>query len=202
MGGGCGGLGPLCSEVGYVLILQQLTAKVFPWSCDGRPWQRAPPNHRGDTTTTANMATVAPPPSKRQRREEIERTTTQQDVAPLLATDLGSFKANFVDSDGNQMADVIEINFGDATEKNVSTLLNTLLGRVCFPDPSRGIDHPNRKPLGPRRLHPLPLPYPHPGQRRYHRPVSDRFTGAASEARSYQPLRVCLEMLLRYGSLG
>jgi hypothetical protein len=77
------------------------------------------------------MATVAPPPSKRQRREEIERTVTQQDVAPLLATDLGSFKANFVDSDGNQMADVIEINFADATEKNVSTLLNTLLERVC-----------------------------------------------------------------------
>ncbi|KAK4044343.1 ribosome assembly protein 4 [Parachaetomium inaequale] len=63
------------------------------------------------------------------RREEIERTVTQQDVAPLLATDLGSFKANFVDSDGNQMADVIEINFADATEKNVSTLLNTLLER-------------------------------------------------------------------------
>lgn len=78
------------------------------------------------------MATVAPPPSKRQRREEIERTQTQQDVAPLLATDLGSFKANFVDSDGNQMADVIEINFADATEKNVSALLNTLLGRVCW----------------------------------------------------------------------
>jgi ribosome assembly protein 4 len=77
------------------------------------------------------MATVLPPPSKRQRREEIERTQTQQDVAPLLATDLGSFKANFVDSDGNQMADVIEINFSDATEKNVSTLLNTLLERVC-----------------------------------------------------------------------
>ncbi|KAK4183125.1 WD40-repeat-containing domain protein [Podospora australis] len=75
------------------------------------------------------MATVAPPPSKRQKREVIERTTTQQDVAPLLATDLGSFKANFVDSDGKQMADVIEINFADASEKNISTLLNTLLGR-------------------------------------------------------------------------
>lgn len=82
-----------------------------------------------------NMATVLPPPSKRQRREDIERTQTQQDVAPLLATDLGSFKANFVDSDGNQMADVIEINFGDATERNVSTLLNTLLGRVWVPRP-------------------------------------------------------------------
>jgi ribosome assembly protein 4 len=75
------------------------------------------------------MSTVLPPPSKRQRREEIERTQTQQDVAPLLATDLGSFKAEFVDSDGNQMTDVIEVNFADATEKNISVLLNTLLGR-------------------------------------------------------------------------
>ncbi|KAK1829988.1 WD40-repeat-containing domain protein [Podospora conica] len=75
------------------------------------------------------MATVLPPPPKRQRREEIERTQVQQDVSPLLATDLGSFKANFVDGDGNQMTDVIEINFADATEKNVSMLLNTLLGR-------------------------------------------------------------------------
>ena len=82
---------------------------------------------------TPNMATVLPPPSKRQRREDIERTQIQQDVAPLLATDLGSFKANFVDGDGNQLADVIEINFADATEKNVSTLLNTLLERVCAP---------------------------------------------------------------------
>ncbi|KAK3497411.1 WD40-repeat-containing domain protein [Neurospora hispaniola] len=75
------------------------------------------------------MATVLPPPSKRQKREEIERTTTQLDVAPILAPELGSFKANFVDSDGNQMTDVIEINFADATEKNISVLLNTLLER-------------------------------------------------------------------------
>jgi len=78
------------------------------------------------------MATAAPPPSKRQKREQIERTQTQQDVTPILATDLGSFKAHFVDSDGNQLADVIEINFADASEKNVSVLLNTLLERVRF----------------------------------------------------------------------
>jgi len=77
------------------------------------------------------MTTVLPPPSKRQRREELERTRTQQDVTPLLATELGSFKAEFVDSDGNQMTDVIEVNFSDASEKNISVLLNTLLGRVC-----------------------------------------------------------------------
>ncbi|KAK3393346.1 WD40-repeat-containing domain protein [Podospora didyma] len=75
------------------------------------------------------MATVIPPPSKRQRREELERTQNQKDVAPLLADELGSFKARFIDSDGNQMTDVIEINFADASEKNVSVLLNTLLER-------------------------------------------------------------------------
>ncbi|KAK4129097.1 WD40 repeat-like protein [Parathielavia appendiculata] len=95
-------------------------------SADGSDYYSEKKHYRG---RIRKMATVAPPPSKRQKREEIERTQTQQDVAPLLATDLGSFKANFVDSDGNQMADVIEINFADATEKNVSTLLNTLLGR-------------------------------------------------------------------------
>ncbi|SPQ18463.1 ccdd4571-0151-4a36-b04b-ff79eefb099c [Thermothielavioides terrestris] len=75
------------------------------------------------------MATTLPPPSKRVRREEIERTQTQQDVAPLLARDRGSFKAHFVDSDGNEMAGVVDINFADATEKNVSALLNQMLGR-------------------------------------------------------------------------
>ena len=123
------------------------------WGCDSaaahrqnfptvlQPQQPLPPPGLQDLATpkhptshnTPNMATVLPPPSKRQRREDIERTQTQQDVAPLLATDLGSFKANFVDGDGNQLADVIEINFADATEKNVSTLLNTLLERVCAP---------------------------------------------------------------------
>jgi ribosome assembly protein 4 len=76
------------------------------------------------------MATVLPPPSKRQRREELERSQIQQDVTDVAAADLGSFKARFVDGDGNQMTDVVEIPLADATEKNVSLLLNTLLGRV------------------------------------------------------------------------
>ena len=76
------------------------------------------------------MATVAPPPSKRQRRENLERSQVQQDVTATDSKDFGSFKARFVDSDGNQMAGVVEIPVADATEKNVSLLLNTLLGRV------------------------------------------------------------------------
>jgi ribosome assembly protein 4 len=75
------------------------------------------------------MATVVPPPSKRQRREGIERTKVQQDVAAVLAPDTGSFRARFIDGDGAQLADTIEVPLADASEKNVSLLLNTLLGR-------------------------------------------------------------------------
>ena len=76
------------------------------------------------------MATVLPPPSKRQKREALERTQTQQDVSAPTTTETGSFKAQFVDGEGNQLADVIEIPLADASEKNISLLLNTLLGRV------------------------------------------------------------------------
>ncbi len=75
------------------------------------------------------MATIVPPPPKRQRREAIERTKVQQDVTALLPPDHGSFKARFVDADGQQMADIVEVPMADASEKNISLLLNTLLGR-------------------------------------------------------------------------
>ncbi|OAA61758.1 WD repeat protein [Niveomyces insectorum RCEF 264] len=75
------------------------------------------------------MATLVPPPPKRQRRAQIERTQIQQDITANLPPDHGSFKARFIDGDGKQMADVIEVPIADASEKNVSLLLNTLLGR-------------------------------------------------------------------------
>lgn len=75
------------------------------------------------------MATAVPPPSKRQRREHLERTTVQADINTLLPSDNGSFKARFIDDAGSQMTDVIEVPLADASEKNVSLLLNTLLGR-------------------------------------------------------------------------
>ncbi|KAK8114576.1 hypothetical protein PG999_006645 [Apiospora kogelbergensis] len=74
------------------------------------------------------MATIAPPPSKRQRREVLERSQVQADVTPA-PIEAGSFKARFIDSDSNQLAEVVEIPLADASEKNVSLLLNTLLGR-------------------------------------------------------------------------
>lgn len=74
------------------------------------------------------MATIVPPPSKRQRREDLERSRQQQDVT-AAAGPVGSFKARFVDSDGNQ-TEVVEIPLADASEKNLSLLFNTLLARV------------------------------------------------------------------------
>ena len=76
------------------------------------------------------MATLVPPPSKRQKREALERSKVQQDVTIQSQPELGSFKARFVDNDGGQMADVVEIPFAGANEKNISLLLNTLL--VCL----------------------------------------------------------------------
>ncbi|KAF5018201.1 hypothetical protein F66182_9828 [Fusarium sp. NRRL 66182] len=75
------------------------------------------------------MATIVPPPSKRQKREELERSHIQQDVTAIAAGPAGSFKARFLDGDGKQMADVIEVPLADASEKNLSLLLNTLLAR-------------------------------------------------------------------------
>jgi ribosome assembly protein 4 len=74
------------------------------------------------------MSTVLPPPSKRQRREALEKSQIQADVSPSSA-ETGSFKARFIDSDSKQLAEVVEIPLADASEKNVSLLLNTLLGR-------------------------------------------------------------------------
>ena len=84
------------------------------------------------------MSTAIPPPSKRQRREHLELTQTQQDVSAAATTEMGSFKARFVDGDGNQMADVIEIPLADASEKNISLLLNTLLARVSLGESKTG----------------------------------------------------------------
>ncbi|KAM5387976.1 hypothetical protein ACJA88_001236 [Fusarium oxysporum] len=75
------------------------------------------------------MATIVPPPSKRQKREELERSQIQQDVTAIASGPAGSFKARFLDGDGKQMADVIEVPLADASEKNLSLLLNTLLAR-------------------------------------------------------------------------
>lgn len=76
------------------------------------------------------MATVVPPPSKRQKRQDLERTVYQQDVTAATSGPEGSFKARFLDGDGNQMSDVVEVPLAHASEKNLSVLLNTMMERV------------------------------------------------------------------------
>lgn len=72
------------------------------------------------------MATVIPPPSKRQRREALERTQVQR-PDDSSSQPQGSFRVRFVDVDSQQLADIVEVSFSDATEKNMSQLLNALL---------------------------------------------------------------------------
>ncbi|KAK4212762.1 quinon protein alcohol dehydrogenase-like superfamily [Rhypophila decipiens] len=74
------------------------------------------------------MATVIPPPSKRQKRENLELSSTQQDVSEPTP-DAGSFRARILDDAGEPIIDAVEIQFADASEKNLSTLVNTYLGR-------------------------------------------------------------------------
>lgn len=89
------------------------------------------------------MSTVLPPPSKRQKRETLAKTQTQQDVTAVAPGLEGSFKARFVDGEGQQLAEVIEVPLADASEKNLTLLLNTLQGKVSRPfslsPPSRSI---------------------------------------------------------------
>lgn len=74
------------------------------------------------------MATVVPPPSKRQKREILEVSSKQQDVSEPIP-DAGSFRARILDDAGEPIIEAIEIQFADASEKNLSTLVNSYLGR-------------------------------------------------------------------------
>lgn len=115
-----------------------LTAQIFWVFCQTT---KKSPRHRHGSERLAHrhlhlrthssfaMATIVPPPSKRQRREDLERTQIQQDVTAASGP-AGSFKARFLDGDGKQVCDVIEVPLADASEKNLSLLLNTLLARV------------------------------------------------------------------------
>ena len=54
------------------------------------------------------MATIIPPPSKRQKKEVADRARVQQDVTPA-SRETGSIRARFVNKDGEQMTDVVEV---------------------------------------------------------------------------------------------
>lgn len=74
------------------------------------------------------MTTVLPPPSKRQKRAALEIATTQQDFSESIP-DAGSFRARILDDAGLPIVEAIEVQFADASEKNLSTIVNTILGR-------------------------------------------------------------------------
>lgn len=74
------------------------------------------------------MATVLPPPSKRQKTAAAARTREQ--VAPPVIPE-GSQRIQFRDADtGAAQGPVVSVALADLTPKNLSLLLNSLLGKV------------------------------------------------------------------------
>lgn len=73
------------------------------------------------------MATVLPPPSKRQKKEIINRTREQ--FVPEQVPD-GAQRIQFRDADsGEAQGPIVTVTLSDLTPRNLSVLLNTLLGR-------------------------------------------------------------------------
>ena len=89
------------------------------------------------------MATVLPPPSKRQKREtaDLARTT----IAPPTIPE-GLQRIQFRDADTNApQGPVVSVSLADLTSKNLSLLLNSLLGHT---DPSDRLPYRFYNPLG------------------------------------------------------
>lgn len=90
-----------------------------------------------------HMATVLPPPSKRQKTFEAARTREQ--VAPTPIPD-GVQRIQFRDADsGQSQGPVVTVSLADLTPRNLSLLLNTLLGRN---DPGERLPYRFYNPLG------------------------------------------------------
>jgi hypothetical protein len=76
------------------------------------------------------MATLLPPPSKRQKTEIAEKARLQQEIESI-PSDLGSIRVQFFDqATGSATGPAVSVPVGDATVKNLETLLNTLQGNV------------------------------------------------------------------------
>ncbi|TKA80398.1 hypothetical protein B0A55_01893 [Friedmanniomyces simplex] len=89
------------------------------------------------------MATVLPPPSKRQRREENERAAVAIEV-PTIPT--GLQRIQFRDADtGAAQGPVVSVALADLAPKNLSLLLNSLLGHT---DPNDRLPYRFYNPLG------------------------------------------------------
>ena len=89
------------------------------------------------------MATVLPPPSKRQKTAAAERAREQ--VSPPPIPD-GLQRIQFRDADSGQpQGPVVTVSLADLTPRNLSLLLNTLLGRS---DPGERLPYRFYNPLG------------------------------------------------------
>ena len=89
------------------------------------------------------MATVLPPPSKRQKREDAERA-----LHPIVqpTTPEGLQPIQFRDADtGAPQGPVVTVSLADLTSKNLSLLLNGLLGKT---DPNDRLPYQFYNPLG------------------------------------------------------
>lgn len=89
------------------------------------------------------MATVLPPPSKRQKTAAADRA--RQQVSPVAVPE-GVQRIQFRDADSGQpQGPVVTVSLNDLTPRNLSLLLNTLLGRE---DPGERLPYRFYNPLG------------------------------------------------------
>ncbi|KAG9802794.1 hypothetical protein KCU77_g23532, partial [Aureobasidium melanogenum] len=89
------------------------------------------------------MATQLPPPSKRQKTAAAARAREQ--VEPEQMPD-GIQRIQFIDADsGESQGPVVTVPLSELSPKNLSLLLNTLLGRE---DPSERLPYRFYDPLG------------------------------------------------------
>lgn len=90
------------------------------------------------------MATVLPPPSKRQKTASAARAREQ--VLPPSAPPEGLQRIQFQDADtGSAHGPVVTVSLSDLTPKNLSALLNSLLGQE---DPAERLPYRFYNPLG------------------------------------------------------
>lgn len=90
------------------------------------------------------MATVIPPPSKRQKTAAAARAREQ--VSPPRATPEGVQRIQFRDADtGAAQGPVVSVSLVDLSPKNLSLLLNNLLGHN---EPTERLPYRFLNPLG------------------------------------------------------
>lgn len=94
------------------------------------------------------MATLLPPPTKRQKVQAAEKAQNQQEIQ-TIPDNLGSVRVQFFDqATGSSTGPAVSVPVGDATVKNLETLLNTLQGNVS----TLGACDIRQRLIGPRKM--------------------------------------------------